>query len=121
MGLENDVSCPISFSVISLKNYRYEAHFGSLIELYNRNELTSAINRIIEDINHRFTIEVLTRQFRSTDLRISENNLRSTNDILDRIDKEKVTQRLREILEIKNKEEQTVEITEPCSCRISAV
>lgn len=96
----------------SLKNYRYEAHFGSLIELYNRNELTSAINRIIEDINHRFTIEVLTRQFRSTDLRISENNLRSTNDILDRIDKEKVTQRLREILEIKNKEEQTVEITE---------
>ncbi len=96
----------------SLKNYRYEAHFGSLIELYNKNELTSAINRIIEDINHRFTIEVLTRQFRSTDLRISENNLRSTNDILDRIDKEKVTQRLREILEIKNKEEQTVEITE---------
>lgn len=96
----------------SLKNYRYEAHFGSLIELYNRNELTSAINRIIEDINHRFTIEVLTRQFRSTDLRISENNLRSTNDILDRIDQEKVTQRLREILEIKNKEEQTVEITE---------
>ena len=96
----------------SLKNYRYEAHFGSLIELYSRNELTSAINRIIEDINHRFTIEVLTRQFKSTDLRISENNLRSTHDALDRIDKEKVTQRLREILEIKNKEEQTVEITE---------
>ncbi len=74
--------------------------------------MTSAINRIIEDINHRFTLEVLTRQFKSHDLRVSANNLRSTNDVLDRIDTEAVTERLRELLEIRNREEQTVSISE---------
>ncbi len=96
----------------SLKYYRYGDHFGSLVELYEKNELTSAINRIIEDINHRFTLEVLTRQFKSHDLRVSANNLRSTNDILDRIDTETVTERLRELLEIRNREGQTVNISE---------
>lgn len=96
----------------SLKYYRYGDHFGSLVELYEKNELTSAINRIIEDINHRFTLEVLTRQFKSHDLRVSANNLRSTNDVLDRIDAEAVTERLRELLEIRNREEQTVSISE---------
>ena len=96
----------------SLKYYRYGGHFGSLAELYEKNELTSAINRIIEDINHRFTLEVLTRQFRSHDLRVSANNLRSTNDILDRIDTEAVTERLRGLLEIRNREEQMVNITD---------
>ena len=96
----------------SLKYYRYGDHFGSLVELYEKNELTSAINRIIEDINHRFTLEVLTRQFKSHDLRVSANNIRSTNDVLDRIDTEAVTERLRELLEIRNREEQMVNITD---------
>ena len=34
----------------SLKNYQNEGHFRSLKELYDKNELTSAINRIVEDI-----------------------------------------------------------------------
>ena len=55
----------------SLKNYQYETHFRSLKELYEKNELTSVINRIVEDINHRFTLEVLTRDFSSHDLRVS--------------------------------------------------
>ena len=96
----------------SLKYYRYGDHFGSLVELYDKNELTSAINRIIEDINHRFTLEVLTRQFKSHDLRMSANNLRSANDVLDRINTQAVTERLRELLEIRNREEQSVNITD---------
>ena len=96
----------------SLKYYRYGDHFGSLVELYDNNELTSAINRIIEDINHRFTLEVLTRQFKSHDLRMSANNLRSANDVLDRINTQAVTERLRELLEIRNREEQSVNITD---------
>lgn len=60
----------------SLKNYQCEGHFRSLRELYEKNELTSAINRIVEDINHRFTLEVLTREFKSNDLRLSARNLR---------------------------------------------
>ena len=98
----------------SLKNYKFEGHFRSLRELYDKNELTSVINRIVEDINHRFTLEVLTRDFRSNDLRISANNLRKDRehptDILDHIDFEKVNKKLKELLEIRNKEEQLVEI-----------
>ena len=37
-----------------MKNYQNEGHFKALRELYEKDELTSAINRIVEDINHRF-------------------------------------------------------------------
>lgn len=98
----------------SLKNYKYEGHFRSLWDLYEKNELTNAINRIVEDMNHRFTMEVLTRDFKSNDLRISASNLRKDRkeptDILDRIDILKVNEMLKSLLEIKDKEEQKVEI-----------
>lgn len=98
----------------SLKNYKYEGHFRSLWDLYEKNELTNAINRIVEDMNHRFTMEVLTRDFKSNDLRISAGNLRKDReeptDILDRIDILKVNEMLKSLLEIKDKEEQKVEI-----------
>ncbi|WP_456057035.1 AAA family ATPase [Agathobacter sp.] len=98
----------------SLKNYKYEDHFRSLRDLYEKNELTNAINRIVEDMNHRFTMEVLTRDFKSNDLRISASNLRKDReeptDILDRIDILKVNEMLKSLLEIKDKEEQKVEI-----------
>lgn len=98
----------------SLKNYKYEGHFRSLRDLYEKNELTNAINRIVEDMNHRFTMEVLTRDFKSNDLRISANNLRKDReeptDILDRIDILKVNEMLKSLLEIKDKEEQKLEI-----------
>lgn len=96
----------------SLRCYQYEGHFRHLQELYEKKELTSAINRVVEDINHRFTLEVLTRDFRSSDLAISAGNLRrdrkNPTDILDRIDIGMVTKRMRELLEIRNREEQTV-------------
>ncbi|MCQ2432948.1 MAG: AAA family ATPase [Clostridia bacterium] len=94
----------------SLKCYQNEGHFRHLYSLYEKNELTSAINRVVEDINHRFTVNVLTREFKSGDLSLSARNLRSENDVLDRIDRDAVTARLKELLEIKNKSEQTVEI-----------
>ena len=76
--------------------------------------MTNAINRIVEDINHRFTLEVLTREFKSNDLRISAKNLRKDKekptDILDRIDIGKVHETLKNLLEIKDKAEQSVEI-----------
>lgn len=100
----------------SLRCYQYEGHFRHLQELYEQNELTSAINRVVEDINHRFTLEVLTRDFRSGDLALSARNLRrdrvNPTDILDRIDLPTVTERLRKLLEIRNKPEQTVVIDE---------
>lgn len=106
----------------SLKFYQDGGHFRHLIDLYEKNELTSAINRVVEDINHRFTVEVLTRDFKSSDLSISARNLRrdrtEPTEVLDRIDIESVTERLRQTLEIRNKAEQTVEISETHSIEI---
>lgn len=100
----------------SLKCYQYGGHFRALYDLYEKGELTSAINRVVEDVNHRFTLDVLTKDFMSHDLGISARNLRNDrqnqNDILDRIDKEEFTKRLKNLLEIRNKEEQIVTISE---------
>ena len=100
----------------SLKNYQYEGHFRHLAELYEAQELTNAINRVVEDMNHRFTIEVLTRDFHSSDLSLSAKNLlrdrNEPNDILYRVDAEQITEQLMELLNIKNKPELQVELTD---------
>ncbi len=98
----------------SLRCYQHEGHFRALWDLYKKNELTSAINRIVEDINHRFTLEVLTKDFKSNDIGISANNMRhdpkSQSAILDNIDMEKVTNNLKSLLEIRNKNEMSVKL-----------
>ena len=98
----------------SLKNYQYEGHFRHLKDLYEKNELTNAINRIVEDMNHEFTIKVLTRDFKSHDFGISKNNLRNdrenSTDLLDNIDSKTFTENLMKLLEILNKDNQTVNI-----------
>ena len=102
----------------SLACYEAGGHFRHLYSLYEAGELTSAINRIIEDMNHRFLLSVLTDDFQSHDLRLTASNLRKERDpekrteILDHIDTESVTQRLMELLDIRNKEEQSIGITD---------
>ena len=101
----------------SLACYEAGGHFRHLYSLYEAGELTSAINRIIEDMNHRFLISVLTDDFRSHDLRLTAANLRKERDlekrtdVLDRVETEAVTRRLMELLDIRNKEEQSIGIT----------
>ncbi len=99
----------------SLRYYQEGGHFRNLRDLYERDELTSAVNRIVEDVNRRFTLEVLTKDFRSNDLEISRKNLRRDRkrptDALDRVDLAEVTERLRRLLEIRNLPEQTVKLT----------
>ena len=107
----------------SLKNYQYEGHFRHLKDLYEKNELTNAINRIVEDINHEFTIKVLThidsenptdvfdRGFITNPLNggvkgLSEASLDPTYNVDDKI----LTENLMKLLEILNKENQTVDI-----------
>lgn len=100
----------------SLKYYQYEGHFRELYDLYKNNELTNAINRVVEDINHRFTIEVIEKDFKSNDLHISANNLRkdrfNPNTVLDDIDEVSFTDRLKQLLDIKNNNEKFVKINE---------
>lgn len=97
----------------SLKCYQYENHFRNLRELYEHNELTNAINRVVEDINHAFLLRVLTDEFKSHDFGRSATNLRSSgNDILDDVDHEALTERLKAMMEIRNTPELTVELKE---------
>lgn len=93
----------------SLDYYQHGGHFRNLKMLRDAGELTNAINRVVEDVNHRFTLEVLNREFVSSDLSISANNLRKDrerpNDILDKIDISAVTDELKKLLDILNVEE----------------
>ena len=106
----------------SLRCYQQAGHFRKLQELYEKNELTSAINRVVEDQTHRFTVEVLTRDFKSNDLALSARNLRrdreQPNDVLDWVDTQSVTRRLMELLEIRNRTGQTVEIEQAHAAEI---
>ena len=101
----------------SLKCYENGTHFRKLRDLYEANELTGAINRIIESMNHRFVVDVLTAEFKSNDLALARKNLlREKNrelrsDALEKIDEKSVTKRLMEILEIENEENQRVNVT----------
>ena len=98
----------------SLKYYQEGGHFRHLNELYEKGELTSAINRVVEDINHRFTKEVLTKTFESNDLAISARNLLHDRnepiDITQNINKDAITEFVKTMLDILNKEEQMVEV-----------
>ena len=106
----------------SLKYYQHGTHFRNLIALYEKGELTNAINRVVEDINHRFTVDVLTKTFKSTDLSISANNLlkdkQNSIDLLSNIDRDAVEDRLMQTLKILNIEDQTVDIDEACAAEI---
>lgn len=102
----------------SLKCYDRGNHFRNLIDLYKKDELTNAINRIIEDMNQAFTVDVITRDFKSSDLGSAKDLLRrekdetKRTDFLDTFDASEVTKKLMEILKIRNKERQTIEIKE---------
>lgn len=102
----------------SLKCYQKGRYFRHLRELYDANELTNAINRIIEDENHDFTVKVITDLFESHDLGSTAQLLRKARDeenrtdVLDTIDKSQILATLKKILEIKEKDNQTIGITD---------
>ena len=93
-------------------------YFRHLRELYDAGELTGAINRIIESMNHQFLLSVLRGEFKSHDLGSAAELLRKQPDeekrtrILDRIDREAVTKKLMEILHIRSQQDQQIGITE---------
>lgn len=59
----------------SLKMYEYGGHFRSLLDLYEKGELTKVINRVVENINHSFTRRVVERTFKSHDIAVTASNL----------------------------------------------
>lgn len=63
----------IQHSLLRFQEGRYLP--GHLAELARKNELTNLINRIVEDMNHRFVADVLHEAFKSHDLGISTHSL----------------------------------------------
>lgn len=106
----------------SLEYYQDGGHFRKLAELYERDELTSAINRVVNDINHRFTRQVLTKTFKSGDLSLASKNLLHDRekpfDLKDNIDEQFVLDSIRKILEILEKDEQSVDVDDSYALEI---
>ena len=102
----------------SLACYQKGGHFKHLLGLYELDELTGAINRIIEDMNHRFLLSVLTKDFESHDLGSSRQIDRKRaaaagrESILDQVNTSLITSRLMDMLEIKNDESRVVALQE---------
>lgn len=86
----------------SLKMYQYGGHFRQFLDLYEKGELTNVINRVVEDMNHRFTKSVVGR--------ITANNL--LGDRVDSLNLDKVTLGIKNMLDILNKEEQSIDISD---------
>ncbi|WP_035776600.1 AAA family ATPase [Butyrivibrio sp. VCB2001] len=102
----------------SLACYREGGHFRHLISLYEAGELTGAINRIIEDMNHSFLVSVLERDFKSHDFGSAKQMerkraaLNGSESVLDHVNEEMILKRLKDILEIRNKDVRVVKITQ---------
>lgn len=100
----------------SLKMYGYGGHFRGLLDLYERGELTNVINRVVESINHSFTRRVVERTFESHDISVTAKNLLKDREnpinIKEHMDIDAVTLGIMQMLDILNKEEQSIDISD---------
>ena len=98
----------------SLKMYQYGGHFRQLLDLYERGELTNVINRVVENINHSFTRSVVEKTFKSHDISVTATNLLKDREnpinIKEHLDLDAVTFGIMQMLDILNKEEQSIDI-----------
>ena len=86
--------------------------FRHLYTLYEAKEFTGAINRVIEDMNYKFVLEVLTRESIHNDLKLSEKNMRSQSDSEKHAEVvDAVIKRLSDRLEIRGRDAQKIGIT----------
>lgn len=101
----------------TLKNDHYGEYFNQLRELYEKGELTNVINRIVQHMNHRFVLRVVEDEFKSHDFGSAKELLlhdlpaeRAT--VLYDVDEKQILERLKAIIEVKEKSETTVSITQ---------
>lgn len=99
----------------TLKNDHYGEYFNQLRELYEKGELTNVINRIVQHMNHRFVLRVVEDEFKSHDFGSAKELLlhdlpaeRAT--VLYDVDEKQILERLKAIIEVKEKSETTVPI-----------
>ena len=99
----------------SLRNSRFGTGFVHLRQLYEKGELTNAINRIIQSMNHDFLVSVIEEKFRSSDLGSARQLLLKSKSpevrtALYDVDTEKVTERLKELIGVREKEDLSVPV-----------
>ena len=101
----------------TLKNDHYGEYFNQLRELYEKGELTNVINRIVENMNHRFLLRVVQQKFKSHDFGSAKELLlhdlpaeRAT--VLYEVDENEIIERLKAIIEVKEKKETSIEVTQ---------
>lgn len=101
----------------TLKNDHYGEYFNQLRELYEKGELTNVINRIVQHMNHRFVLRVVEDEFKSHDFGSAKELLlhdlpaeRAT--VLYDVNEKQILERLKAIIEVKEKNETTVPITQ---------
>lgn len=101
----------------TLKNDHYGEYFNQLRELYEKGELTNVINRIVQHMNHRFVLRVVEDEFKSHDFGSAKELLlhdlpaeRAT--VLYDVNEKQILERLKAIIEVKEKSEITVPITQ---------
>ena len=97
----------------TLKNDHYGEYFNQLRELYEKGELTNVINRIVQHMNHRFVLRVVEDEFKSHDFGSAKELLlhdlpaeRAT--VLYDVNEKQILERLKAIIEVKEKSETTV-------------
>lgn len=103
----------------TLKNDRYGEYFNQLKELYDKGELTNVINRIVEDMNHSFLLKVVESEFKSHDFGSAKDLIlhdapEKRAYVLGEVDKNLILKRLKNIIEVKEKRETQVEVTQDC-------
>ena len=101
----------------TLKNDRFGEYFNQLRELYEKGELTNVINRIVESMNHKFLLEIVQKEFSSSDFGSAKELLMheypaETAHVLYDVDKETVIERLKAIVDIKERSETSVTVTQ---------
>ena len=101
----------------TLKNDNYGEYLNELRELYNKGELTNVINRIVENMNHEFVLHVIEEQFKSHDLGSAKDLMlhKAPEDkayILYNVDNKKIVDRLKKLIEIKERDELKITITQ---------
>lgn len=98
----------------SLKMYQYGGHFRQLLDLYEKGELTNVINRVVENINHSFTRSVVEKSFKSHDISVTAANMLRDREnpinIKEHMNLDVVTFGIMQVLDILNKEEQSIDI-----------
>lgn len=98
----------------SLKMYQDGGHFRQLLDLYESGELTNVINRVVENMNHSFTRNVVEKTFKSHDISVTARNLlkdkESPINIKEHMDLDVVTFGIMQALDILNKEELLINI-----------